>query len=78
MAEINILTFFTVEYLTAIGTFFTDRHIPRREIAGRILLTAIKDGFILTVLHNNLRAALGARNTDITSFLLSKVTLGKT
>ena len=54
MAENYTLTLLAEENLTTIGTFFVRRHIPRREIARRILFTAIKYSLILTVLHNHL------------------------
>ena len=77
MTEINALTLFTIENLAAIGALFVSRHIPRGEITGRIFFAAIEYGLIFTVLHNDLRATLGARNADITSFLLSKATSRK-
>ena len=45
MTNYHRLSFFTEKNLTAIGTFFVYRHIPRRKIALRIFLTAVKYSF---------------------------------
>ena len=78
MTEDKALTFFTEEELSAIGTLFICRHIPRGKIAGRILFTAIKYRLVFTVFHNYFRATLGTRNAYITCFLLCKATSGET
>ena len=72
MTEKDVLSLLAIEDLTAVGASFIGRHIPRGKITGGILLTAVKYGLVLTVLHNYLRAALGASYADIARFLLGK------